>query len=63
MIDFGTLLVGSEVQRVLLLVNGSECSMYYKMESSMPHNVTYKDGEGAQPPSQQTEPYTLNPKP
>lgn len=32
-VDFGTLLVGSEVRRVLLLVNDSDCCMFYRMES------------------------------
>jgi hypothetical protein len=32
-VDFGTLLVGSEVRRVLFLINDSDCCMFYRMDS------------------------------
>lgn len=45
-IDFGTLVVGSEVTRVIKLINRSEVTMYHDMLSSMPNNLSYKDGKG-----------------
>ncbi len=48
-VDFGTLLVGNEVSKVIKVVNNSDSTMYFNMESNMPNNVAYKDGTGVLP--------------
>jgi hypothetical protein len=45
-IDFGELVVGTEVTQVIKLINQSDCTMYHDIVSSMPHNLQYKDGKG-----------------
>mmetsp|Transcript_9855 Transcript_9855/g.22507 ORF Transcript_9855/g.22507 Transcript_9855/m.22507 type:complete len:1836 (-) Transcript_9855:105-5612(-) len=45
-VDFGTLVVGTQVSRVIKLVNHSDCTMYHNIVSSMEKNLEYKDGKG-----------------
>lgn len=48
-VDFGTLLVGNEVSKVIKLINNSDSTMFFKMESNMPKNIKFQAGQGVLP--------------
>lgn len=48
-VDFGTLLVGNEVSRVIKLINNSDSTMFFHMQSNMPNNIKFQDGHGVLP--------------
>jgi hypothetical protein len=48
-VDFGTLLVGNEVSKVIKLINNSDSTMFFNMQSNMPDNIKFHDGHGVLP--------------